>query len=224
MTAWAQKLNNRSEVRNRIPTFEHVTFDGALQLDCMSSEESDRETDPQSSQSHTVLTTHGYGWRSSRLLRFYSTLDAEDTAESSSKPKRGLGRMERRTGPIKDEFILPPSGVASWMISRRWYKASLTLNPDLHQTLSKLTVDPAGFDWERFADLGVESADEEDLYHSSLASQQQIQSQVPQVSQMQHHEQWQTIQQFQPNAAHNYNLVDTQHQWDAHTHAPNYTF
>lgn len=141
--------------------FEHVTFDGALQLDCMSSEESDNEMDPHSSQPFTYLKTHGYGWRSSRLLQFYYILDEEERVDSSSKPKRGQGKKERRIGPNKQEFILPPQGVATWMISRRWYRDSLTSHPDLPVILDQLIVDPVGFDWTQFHDLGEESADED---------------------------------------------------------------
>ncbi|KDR83877.1 hypothetical protein GALMADRAFT_236338 [Galerina marginata CBS 339.88] len=155
------KLNNRAEARNKIGTFEHVIFDGALQLDCMSSEESDYEIDPHSLQTSAYLKTHGYGWRSTRLLRFYYALDDEGRIESSTKPKRGVGRKERRIGLDKEEFILPPPGVATWMISRRWYKASVATHPDLPNPLSKLIDDPVGFDWTRFHALGEESADEE---------------------------------------------------------------
>jgi len=154
------KLNNRAEARNKIETFEHVTFDGALQLDCMSSEESDYEIDPHSFQPTAYLKTHGYGWRSTRLLRFYYALDEEERIDSSTKPKRGQGKKERRIGLNKEDFSLPPPGVATWMISRRWYKASLATHPDLPNSLSKLIDDPVGFDWTNFHELGDESADE----------------------------------------------------------------
>ena len=78
----------------------------------------------------------------------------------SKKPKRGQGKKERRVGPNKDEFILPPQGVATWMISRRWYKASLTTHKDLQNVLNKLIVEPEGFNWEPFHHLGDESVDE----------------------------------------------------------------
>ncbi|PPQ77347.1 hypothetical protein CVT25_010929 [Psilocybe cyanescens] len=154
------KLDNRSEARNKIEMFEHVIFDGALHPDCMSSEESDYEQDPLFPQPNSYLKTHGYAWRSTRLLRFYCILDDEDRIESSAKPKRGQARKERRVGPNKEGFILPPQGVSTWMISRRWYKASLATHPDLPNTLTKLIVDPVGFDWSDFHELGEESGDE----------------------------------------------------------------
>jgi len=150
-----------------------VTFDGALQTECMSSEESDVELDPETSQSTPILRTRGYTWRSTRLLRFYSKLDDED--ESTLKLKRGVGRKERRVGSTKEEFLLPPQGVATWMISRRWYKSSLATHSDLPGTLSKLIIDPVDFDWLHFHELGEESADEEvpTPYHTDQHHQQQ---------------------------------------------------
>lgn len=138
-----------------------MIFDGALNTDCMSSEESDYEVDPLSPLPSSYLTTHGYGWRSSRLLCFYCVLDDEDKNDTSTKPKRGQGRKERRVGPNKEGFILPPEGVSTWMISRRWYKASLATHPDLPNTLSKLIVDPVGFDWSDFHELGEASGDDD---------------------------------------------------------------
>jgi hypothetical protein len=145
-----------------LQAFEHETFDGVLQLECMSSEESDFEIDPVSSQPSAILRSRGYAWRSTRLLRFLSALDEEEKMDTSAKPKRGVGRKERRVGPPREEFCLPPQGIASWMISRRWYKASLNIHPDLPETLSKLVVNPLGFNWTHFRDLGEESADSED--------------------------------------------------------------
>ncbi|KJA29931.1 hypothetical protein HYPSUDRAFT_174932 [Hypholoma sublateritium FD-334 SS-4] len=210
------KLNNRSEARNRLPAFEHVMFDGALQVDCMSSEESDYESDPNSPQPNSILRTHGYAWRSARLLRFYCILDDEETAESSTKPKRGSGKKERRIGPVKDEFILPPQGVATWMVSQRWYKASLNDHPDLPYTLGQLIENPAGFVWTQFPDLGDESTDEE----QSSVSHHQQQQPGPVMAQLQ----WQPVQQFHQNGMHNVDLTDTQHRYDVHTYTPNYTF
>lgn len=128
----------------------------------MSSEESDFETDPVSSQPSAILRSRGYAWRSARLVRLFSVLDEEERVNLSAKPKRGVGRKERRVGPPKEEFRLPPRDIATWMISRRWYKASLKVYSDLPETLNKLIVDPPGFNWTHFHDLGEESADSED--------------------------------------------------------------
>lgn len=146
----------------KMQAFEHVIFDSALLLECMSSEESDFEIDPVSSQPTAILRSQGYAWRSTRLLRFFSALDEEEKADMSTKPKRGVGRKERRAGPPKEEFSLPPQGIAPWMISRRWYKVSLNAYPDLPETLNKLIADSLEFDWTNFHDLGEESADSED--------------------------------------------------------------
>lgn len=159
----------------KLKAFEHVTFDGAMQVECMSSEESDIEKDPVTLQSSAILRTHGYAWRSTRLLHFFSALDEEEKEDISPKPKRGLGRKERRVGPPREEFCLPPQGIASWMISRRWYKASLNIYPDLPERLSKLVVDPLDFDWTDFHDLGEESADSDDEDEAVQQQQQPMQ-------------------------------------------------
>lgn len=141
----------------KLGVFDHVIFDGALQVECMSSEESDCEDDM------PILRTRPYAWRSLRLVRFYGTLDEEEKADKIDKPKRGVGRKERRTGPPKDGFQLPPSGVASWMISKRWLACTQAVHPDLPDVLSRLLDDPAGFDWNEFHDLGDESDEEQEL-------------------------------------------------------------
>ncbi|KAF8897679.1 hypothetical protein BD779DRAFT_1432207 [Infundibulicybe gibba] len=152
------KLNNRADARLKIEVFEHSIFGGALQLECMSSEESDFELDTSSAtHSSGVLRTRGYSWRSTRLMRFYCILDDEERAENSSKPKRGIGRKERCMGPPKEGFHLPPSGVASWMVSKSWIHTAQSTYPDLPDMLEKLVVDPPGFDWEHFTSLGEES-------------------------------------------------------------------
>lgn len=111
-----------------------------------------------------VLRVRGLPWRSSRLLRFYATLDAEESAEQmllmSNKSRRPLARKERCIGPPKDGFIMPPQGVACWMISRRWVRENQDAHPDLGQLLKELVSDPPGFDWQSFDALGEESEDE----------------------------------------------------------------
>lgn len=159
-----QKLDNRAEARNKFTVFEHVTFDGAFQQACMSSEESDFEAETQTPESIPVIRTRGFSWRSSRLLRLYDILDGEERTDSSSKLKRGVGKKERRKGPPKDEFVLPPEGIATWMVSKRWYKASLMTHPDLPTLLNKLIVDAPGFDWFNFHELGEDSEDDKDMH------------------------------------------------------------
>ncbi|KAF4574958.1 hypothetical protein EYR36_006312 [Pleurotus pulmonarius] len=148
------KLSARAEARMRHADFEHVIFDGAFQLECMSSEESEFE---EGQSQPTRFRTRGYAWRSTRLQRLYEILDEEDRETSASKPKRGLGRKDRIAGPPKSELILPPAGSASWMISKHWITFSLPKHRDLLDVIKKLIVDPPGFDWDRFQDLGEES-------------------------------------------------------------------
>ena len=146
-----------------LEVFEHVTFDGALQLECMSSEESDSDEESAGGSHPGFLRIRGQAWRSTRVRKFFNRLDDEEKEEMRQrpKPKRGSGKKERIRGPDKEAFHLPPKGVASWMISRRWMTVALRKHPDLPDVLKKTVVDPPGFDWDGFRVLGQESDDEE---------------------------------------------------------------
>ncbi|KAJ3710381.1 hypothetical protein C8R42DRAFT_729291 [Lentinula raphanica] len=150
-----KKLESRAAARLRIPIFEHTAFDGALQLDCMSSEESDDEAD---SSQPKLLYTRGYLWRSSRLLRFFHALDQEDMAV----PKRGWTKMDRAIGTPKESIGLPPNGVSSWMISRRWIRATEAKRPDLSEALARLVSGFPDLPPETVYRLGEESEDDEE--------------------------------------------------------------
>jgi hypothetical protein len=136
----------------KIEALHHVTFDGALQVECMSSEESDYETDA-SGNRVSILRTRGYSWRSQRLIQFYGILDGV----VPNKIKRGAGKKERASGPVKEGFNLPPKRVASWMISKRWVKAAQREHSDLPNVMRKLIEEPAGFEWSRLDILGEDS-------------------------------------------------------------------
>ncbi|EPQ59400.1 hypothetical protein GLOTRDRAFT_136278 [Gloeophyllum trabeum ATCC 11539] len=172
------KLANRSEMRSKISVFAHETFDGALQVECMSSEDSMDEDIrfgvPRVQDKGQVLRIRGLLWRSSRLQRFFGVLDEEDKLDKTMKPKRGLGRKERCFGPPRDG--MPPKGVASWMISRRWLRNMELTQPDFSQALKDVIVDVPGFNWEHFHDLGDESDDEYELQGFGL---EQTQPQYP---------------------------------------------
>lgn len=150
----------------RIDAFAHVTFDGALQIECMSSEESDQENDVVSPYSPGILHTRGHQWRSTRLIRFYNMLDEEE--KTIFRPKRGVGRKERSTGPPKEGFHLPPAGVAAWMISRRWIKRSRVQYSDLPEVLRKRVQDAPGFDWDHFDMVGEDSDVSDDEVRTAL--------------------------------------------------------
>jgi hypothetical protein len=140
--------------------FEHVMFDGALQLECLSSEESDSGDNlPGSPRGSGILIIRSLPWRSTRLQKFYEILDEKDRLEKASKPKRG-GKKERHSGPPKEGFCLPPRGVASWMVSQRWIRVAMSAHPDLPDVLKKLVENPPEFDWNRFDGLGEASGDE----------------------------------------------------------------
>ncbi|KAJ2916450.1 hypothetical protein MD484_g3981, partial [Candolleomyces efflorescens] len=148
------KLSNRAESRLKLPEFENVVFDPALQMECMSSEESDFEDGIRSTD---TLRTRGYAWRSKRLLHFYYVLDQEDMSDKSSRPKRGVGKRGRIQGPPKDLDLLPPKGVSTWMISRRWLRATRRRHPGVLDTLEELVDDSVQFEWGRFHVLGEET-------------------------------------------------------------------
>ncbi|KZT19279.1 hypothetical protein NEOLEDRAFT_982239 [Neolentinus lepideus HHB14362 ss-1] len=156
------KLTNRVDARKRINGFAHETFDGAFQVECMSSEDSmDEEIRfgaPRMQDKGQVLRIRGLLWRSSRLQRLFGLLDEDDQADKSLKPKRGIGRKERCIGPPRDG--MPPKGVARWMISRRWLRTMELSQPQFSQIIQDIIVDHPDFDWEHFYALGDESDDE----------------------------------------------------------------
>ncbi|KIJ20295.1 hypothetical protein PAXINDRAFT_68206 [Paxillus involutus ATCC 200175] len=158
------KLSNRSAARNKIEEFEHITFDGALQVECMSSEESEVEEDS-ASGSRTFLRIRGFPWRSLRLQRFFDTLDEEDKIDNAQRPRRGVGRKERFAGPPQEGILLPPKGVASWMISKRWMRMMQTSHAEVLGMLKDIVVDPVGFSWSQFHVLWEESEDDADGWH-----------------------------------------------------------
>lgn len=99
----------------------------------------------------------GLPWRSVRLQKFFSLLDEEERVNRSMQPKRGIGKKTRRQGRPKDGFYMPPKGVASWMISKRWIRDMQANHPALLGLLSGIIVDPEGFDWTKFDAFGPES-------------------------------------------------------------------
>lgn len=152
-----QKREQRNIMRATTQAFAHATFDGAMELDCISSEESDDDS-RHGSMKEKALIIRGIPWRSNRLLKFYSVLDEDDRLDKSTKPKRGFGRLGRTEGPPKDTF--PPKGIASWMISRRWLRDVQMAHPEVLRAVQELVYDPPGFDWTKFGALGYETDDE----------------------------------------------------------------
>jgi hypothetical protein len=146
-------------MRERTQAFAHATFDGAMELDCMSSEESDDDS-KQGAAKEKAYIVRGLPWRSNRLLKFYTVLDEDERLDKSMKPKRGLGRRDRNDGPPKDLLTFPPKGIASWMISRRWLRELQMAQPEVLQAVQELVYDPPGFDWTKFDALGYETDNE----------------------------------------------------------------
>ncbi|TFY83941.1 hypothetical protein EWM64_g58 [Hericium alpestre] len=166
------KLRSRVEVRAKTEAFTHATFNGAMQIDCMSSEESeDEQVEADSSKPKAKkLMVRGIPWRSTRMLRYYGMLDEDDKVEKGLKPKRAP-RQDRNEGPPKAGFHMPPKGVASWMVSRRWLRDLQLSHPELVGLLNDIVVDPPGFDWNQFDALGYESEDELDPDLSAVSGQ-----------------------------------------------------
>jgi len=153
------KREQRNGVRETTQAFAHATFDAAMELDCMSSEESDDDSKQGAAREKTIVV-RGITWRSNRLLKFYSVLDEDDRLDKSMKPKRGFGRRDRNEGPPKDSLTFPPKGIASWMISRRWLREVQMAHPEVVRAVQELLYDPPGFDWRKFDALGYETDDE----------------------------------------------------------------
>lgn len=99
----------------------------------MSSDESGGE------DGNDVLYAQGYAWRSRRLLCLYSVLDIEAAADGEPQTRR---KKTRIAGRHKEGLYLPPKGVASWMISRRWLSDLQTTNPDSLQQVYAAIEDP----------------------------------------------------------------------------------
>ena len=131
-----------------------------MELDCMSSEESDDDSKQGATKEKTIVV-RGITWRSNRLLKFYSVLDEDNRLDKSLKPKRGFGRRDRNEGPPKDSLTFPPKGIASWMISRRWLREVRMAHPEVVRAVQEVVYDPPGFDWGKFDALGYETDDEQ---------------------------------------------------------------
>ena len=168
-----QKLELRVACREKNESYSHPAFNGAFQLECMSSEESEDEDQPQRRSSgrapkSAIIRVRGLGWRSSRMVKLFHILDEagqNDPALSSTLPRGDKGK-QKVTGETKDtdktgNFVLPPKGVSVWMISRKWVRRANLANGELGILLRELIVEHPGFDWRaETAMLGQESDNE----------------------------------------------------------------
>lgn len=162
-------------MRETTQAFAHATFDAAMELDCMSSEESDDDSKQGATKEKTIVV-RGITWRSNRLLKFYSVLDEDDRLDKSMKPKRGFGRRDRSEGLPKDILTFPPKGIASWMISRRWLRDVQTAHPEVLRAVQELVYDHSGFDWTKFDALGYETDDERAIGPNTVGHRAQFAS------------------------------------------------
>ncbi|KZT53307.1 hypothetical protein CALCODRAFT_501256 [Calocera cornea HHB12733] len=152
------KLAHRVAARALVPTLQDKAFDGALELAMMSSESSDSypeddvdDNEDGDASPQKSFRVRGLPWRSQRLKNLYATLDLADEKEQKNKPKRGVGRKERRAGPDKEgEEALPPKAVPGWMVSKKFKDAE-------HEEVVAEVVDLPEVDWSKAPELGDES-------------------------------------------------------------------
>ncbi len=132
-------------------------------MDCMSSEESsegeeDEEAGSDDDHPKGYLKIRCLAWRSSRLQKLYELVDEREEFERSQKPRRGIGRKDRRLGEPKDGNPLPPIGIFKWMVSKKWYRESQSHSSTCGQSPSRSVCSrmerPA---WMSLAPLGPES-------------------------------------------------------------------
>ena len=177
-----QKLELRTACREKNESYSHPTFDGAFQLECMSSEESEdgsasgdqlQQRSSGRAPKSAIIRVRGLGWRSSRLVKLFHILDEagqNDPALSSTLPRGDKGK-QKMTGEIKDrnkagDLVLPPKGISFWMVSRRWVGRANPVRRDLDDLLRGLIVEHPGFDWRvGAAVLGHESETEEESWY-----------------------------------------------------------
>jgi hypothetical protein len=106
------------------------------------------------------------------LIKLYNALDEEYLSRATVK--RGVALKEKYPGPMKEGYlVLPPKGVAGWMISKFWLRNMSAVHKDLEQWLKPLLLDPPGFDWYNFRELGDATEDEDT--RSTFPSRQVIQ-------------------------------------------------
>lgn len=188
-----QKLELRSACRGKDGSYSHPTFEGAFQLECMSSEESEdgsvsgdqlQQRSSGRAPKSAIIRVRGLGWRSSRLVKLFHLLDEagqNDPALSSTLPRGDKGK-QKMTGEAKDTsktgaLIFPPQGISSWMISKRWLRRATLVQGDVVNLLRGLIVDHPGSDWRvETAMLGHGSETEEEpryrmQYNSSSSLQ-----------------------------------------------------
>ncbi|THG95155.1 hypothetical protein EW145_g8013, partial [Phellinidium pouzarii] len=162
------KLANRISTRKKFGEFSVTMFDAAFQMECMSSEESSEEegeepvdasSDEERHARLKFLRIRYLAWRSLRLTRLFQAIDMREEEDRSAKPKRGVGRKDRRVGPPKDGNPLPPPGVAQWMVSKKWQREARRANPRIAAILEEIMQPDVGDDDdEEYGDGGAGAA------------------------------------------------------------------
>ncbi|KLO15883.1 hypothetical protein SCHPADRAFT_848902 [Schizopora paradoxa] len=156
------KLANRVSTRELFEEYSNNFFDAAFQMECMSSEESssdveDEEVYSDDDRPKGILNIRCLAWRSSRLQKLYELIDEREEFERSQKPRRGVGRKDRRFGQPKDGNPLPPTGVRKWMVSKKWFRESQSRSTHVANILKDSVLDDGEAAWMSLAPLGPES-------------------------------------------------------------------
>jgi len=156
------KLANRLSTRKLLSEYSASFFDAAFQMDCMSSEESsegeeDEEAGSDDDHPKGYLKIRCLAWRSSRLQKLYELVDEREEFERSQKPRRGIGRKDRRLGEPKDGNPLPPIGIFKWMVSKKWYRESQSHSTHVASLLQECVLEDGETAWMSLAPLGPES-------------------------------------------------------------------
>ncbi|KAI5123430.1 hypothetical protein M0805_006135 [Coniferiporia weirii] len=165
------KLANRITTRKKFSEYSVSLFDAAFQMECMSSEESDEgegdepdgyaSSDGERLPAHKVLNIRYLAWRSSRLTQLFHAIDAREEVERSAKPKRGVGRKDRRMGAPKDGNPFPPKGVSRWMVSKRWLWEASATSSRIAELLRDIVLPNGDDDSAVVSGIGNESEDED---------------------------------------------------------------
>jgi len=155
------KLERRMQARSKSNKWPGKMFDGCFQLECMSEDEEDSDGE--------TIVRRSIPWRSSRLVRFLDELDG-NAAPSS---------VRRRDDGEEPKFLLPPSDVSRWMVSKRWvaYWNNRKTGMDLNSALETLYADDDDDDDEGEVDLSMLGSDSEsDLSELDEPQQQTMDS------------------------------------------------
>ena len=144
----------------------------------------DETNHAQGNQRALFLRVRYQAWRSARLRRLYQLIDARYEEEYTRKPKRGSGRMDRRTGLPKEGNPAPPLGTLKWMVSNKWQREVRASGTQLASVLDTILKENDEETLNAIAVLGPDSDSEDGLssqapHQQTLASEERPAQQTP---------------------------------------------